>query len=50
MAWSQKYCVKRRTLVENTIVPYGAVIYKSNAEQNVVFANHVLKRNIIRND
>ncbi len=42
--------LKGVTLAANTIVPYGAVIHKSNVEECVVFANKVLKRNTIRND
>lgn len=33
-------------LANNTIVPYGSVIHKSNQEENVVFQNKVLKTDI----
>ena len=33
-------------LADNTIVPYGSVIHKSNQEENVVFQNKVLKTDI----
>lgn len=33
-------------LADNTIVPYGSVIHKSNKEENVVFQNKVLKTDI----
>lgn len=33
-------------LANNTIIPYGSVIHKSNQEENVVFLNRVLKTDI----
>lgn len=42
--------LKGVTLAEDTIVPYGTVCHKSNDDKYVVFANKVVKRNIIRNE
>ena len=37
-------------LADNTIIPYGSVIHKSNNEKNVVFHNKVLKTEIAWKD